>query len=323
MLLNMHELLRVADEGHFAVPAFNISSYAMFNGIMDISERKDAPVIIEIHPDELKHLGSDAIVAIRQRIQNSSVPAVIHLDHGPNLGAVMAAIRAGYTSVMIDASSLPFEENVAVTKQVVEVAHAAHGFQPCYDAADPRRAEIPADDPFAYIYTDCFHDVSVEAELGNIGVTDADKAFGQVIHYTQPDEAVEFVRATGIDCLAITIGTCHGLYPKGSVPELKLDLLRQIRAALDEAGLPVHLVLHGGSNNPDNEIAEAARSGIAKINISSDIKAAYYKKMREVLADEGLREPNAIEPPCIEAMQAVAAQKIDLFGCDGKAALYR
>ena len=190
-------------------------------------------------------------------------------------------------------------------------------------AADPRRAEIPADDPFAYIYTDCFHDVSVEAELGNIGVTDADKAFGQVIHYTQPDEAVEFVRATGIDCLAIAIGTCHGLYPKGYVPELKLDLLRQIRAALDEAGLPVHLVLHGGSNNPDNEIAEAARSGIAKINISSDIKAAYYKKMREVLADEGLREPNAIEPPCIEAMQAVAAQKIDLFGCDGKAALYR
>ncbi len=322
MLVNMHELLTVADENGFAVPAFNISSYAMFNGIMDISERKNAPVIIEIHPDELKHLGSDAIASIRQRIQNSPIPAVIHLDHGPNLGAVMAAIRAGYTSVMIDASSLSFEENVAVTKQVVEVAHAAHAFQPCY-GDDPRRAEIPAGDPFAYIYATPVHDISVEAELGNIGVTDADKAFGQVIHYTQPDEAVEFVKATGIDCLAIAIGTCHGLYPEGYVPELKLDLLREIKAALKEAGLNTHLVLHGGSNNPDDEIAEAARSGIAKINISSDIKAAYYNKMREVLADKGLREPNMIEPPCIEAMQAVAAQKIDLFGCTGKAALYK
>ena len=103
MLLNMNELLTVADENGFAIPAFNISSYAMFNGIMDISERMDAPVIIEIHPDELKHLGSDVIASIRQRIQSSPVPAVIHLDHGPNLGAVMAAIRAGYTSVMIDA----------------------------------------------------------------------------------------------------------------------------------------------------------------------------------------------------------------------------
>lgn len=322
MLVNMHELLTVADENSFAVPAFNISSYAMFNGIMDISERMDAPVIIEIHPDELKHLGSDVIASVRQRIQNSPIPAVIHLDHGPNLGAVMAAIRAGYTSVMIDASALPFEENVAVTKQVVEVAHAAHAFVPCY-GDDPRRAEIPADDPFAYVYSSSFHDVSVEAELGNIGVTDADKAFGQVIHYTQPDEAVEFIKATGIDCLAIAIGTCHGLYPKGYVPELKLDLLREIKAAIADAGLSTHLVLHGGSNNPDDEIAEAARSGIAKINISSDIKAAYYNKMREVLADAGLREPNMIEPPCIEAMQVVAAQKIDLFGCTGKASLYR
>ena len=107
------------------------------------------------------------------------------------------------------------------------------------------------------------------------------------------------------------------------MPELKLALLREIRAAIKDAGLTCYLVLHGGSNNPDDEIAEAARSGIAKINISRDIKVAYYRKMREVLAGNDLREPNEIEPPCIAAMQEVAAQKIDLFGTTGKAALYR
>ncbi len=323
MLMNMKELLAPTDEHQFAIPAFNISSYAMFNGIMDITEQKNAPVIIEIHPDELKHLGSDAIASIRQRIQASPVPAVIHLDHGPDLRSVMAAIRSGYTSVMIDASSKPFEENIAITKKVVEIAHMTQMWQVCTDKSDPRACEIPAGDPFAYVPSLWVRDISVEAELGNIGVTDADKAFGQVIHYTQPDEAVEFIKQTGIDTLAIAIGTCHGLYPKGYVPELKLDLLREIKAALTEAGLDTKLVLHGGSNNPDDEIAEAARIGIAKINISSDIKAAFYNKMREVLTNQGLREPNEIEPPCIKAMQAVAAQKIDLFNCTGKAVLYK
>ena len=259
MLMNMKELLAPTDEHQFAIPAFNISSYAMFNGIMDITEQKNAPVIIEIHPDELKHLGSDAIASIRQRIQASPVPAVIHLDHGPALRSVMAAIRSGYTSVMIDASSKPFEENIAITKKVVEIAHMTQMWQVCTDKSDPRACEIPAGDPFAYVPSLWVRDISVEAELGNIGVTDADKAFGQVIHYTQPDEAVEFIKQTGIDTLAIAIGTCHGLYPKGYVPELKLDLLREIKAALTEAGLDTKLVLHGGSNNPDDEIAEAAR----------------------------------------------------------------
>jgi len=107
------------------------------------------------------------------------------------------------------------------------------------------------------------------------------------------------------------------------VPQLKLDLLRTIKQALADADLDCRLVLHGGSNNPDDEIAEAARIGITKINISSDIKAAYYQEMRRVLENQALREPNEIEPPCIKAMQVVAAQKIDLFGCAGKAALYR
>ncbi len=303
MLVNMKELLAVADQNNFAVPAFNISSYAMFNGIMDISERKNAPVIIEIHPDELKHIGTDAVSGMIKRAYESSIPVVVHLDHGASLEDVMVAIRAGFTSVMIDGSSLPYGENAALSKKVAEVAHAANNAT-------------------TYAASKYAREISVEGELGNIGTTDADKAFTQVIHYTQPDEAVRFIKETGVDTLAIAIGTCHGLYPKGYKPELKLDLLGEIKKAIKDAGLDTKLVLHGGSNNPDEEIAAAAKTGISKINISSDIKVAFYQKMREILKDESLREPGVIEPGCIASMQEVAAQKLDLFGAAEKASLY-
>jgi fructose-bisphosphate aldolase class II len=308
MLLNMKELLTVANANNFAVPAFNISSFAMFNGVMDISEQKNAPVIIEIHPDELKHLGTDVISVMIRRAFESVIPVVIHLDHGTSFKDVMVAIRAGFTSVMIDGSALPYEENVALCKKVVEAAHAAINYT--YNVQKN------------YTTSHYAKNVSVEGELGNIGVTDVDKAFTQVIHYTQPDEAVKFIKETGVDTLAIAIGTCHGLYPKGYKPEIKLELLKEIRKSIREAGLDTPLVLHGGSNNPDDEIAIAATNGICKINISSDIKIAYYTKMREVLQNTNLREPSEIEPPCIKAMEEVAGQKIDLFGATGKGSLY-
>lgn len=322
MLFNLKQLLAAAEENHFAVPAFNISSYAMFNGIMDISEREKAPVIIELHPNELKHIGTDSIRAMAGRIAFSPVPAAIHLDHGASYENVMAAIRAGFTSVMIDASALPFEENIAMCKKVVEAAHAAISYTMATDTDDPRRAQVADGDVWNYAASYFASEVSVEGELGSIGVTDPDKAFDQIIYYTDPQEAVRFVQETGIDALAISIGTCHGIYPKGYEPKLQMERLEQIRDALRAAGLDTRLVLHGGSNNPDAEIREAAQKGISKINISSDIKVAYYEKMREVLKKEGLREPNEIEPPCIKAMQEVAKQKIKLFGAAGKAELY-
>ncbi len=285
MLLNMKELLEVANENNFAVPAFNISSYAMFNGIMEASEEKNAPVIIAVHPDELSHIGTDVIGAVRQKAYKSKIPVCIHLDHGSSFEQVMVAVKAGYTSVMIDGSVLPFEENIALCRKVCEAAHAVN--------------------------------VSVEGELGTIGTTDSAETENQVIIYTKPDDAVKFVKETGVDTLAIAIGTCHGLYPAGMKPELKLDLLKEIKSIVS-----IPLVLHGGSNNPDKEIGESVTLGINKINISSDIKAAYYNKMREVLKDGSLREPNMIEPPCMEAMKDVAYHKIQLFKADGKAALY-
>lgn len=188
---------------------------------------------------------------------------------------------------MIDASTLPLEQNIAICKQVVELAHSVN--------------------------------VSVEGELGTIGTTGPEAEAGtEEIIYVNPDDVVTFVEATGVDTLAVAIGTAHGIYPKDKKPELKLNLLKEITSRVD-----IPLVLHGGSANPDHEIATAVKLGINKINISADIKDAFYQKCREVLSDPVLREPNSIYPPCIEAMKKVARHKIDLFDAAGKAALYQ
>ena len=286
MLTTGKVILDMAHEHSFAVPAFNISDYAMFLGIIDISEEKNAPVILGIHPDEVQHVGVDMITAVTQRAHRSSVPIAIHWDHGASYEQILSAIRSGFTSVMIDGSMLPFEENIAISKKVVDAAHAVG--------------------------------LSVEGELGTIGKTDDEAEDGSdAIIYTNPDDALAFVESTAVDSLAVAIGTYHGIYPKTLKPELKLDLLKQIKDKVD-----IPLVLHGGSNNPEDEIVEAVKLGINKINISSDIKVAYHMKMREVLADKSLREPLVIQPPCIEAMKVVAGQKIDLFDTAGKASLY-
>lgn len=287
MLTTGKVILDVANENNFAVPAFNISDWAMFRGIVEISEETNAPLLVAIHPDEVRHIGREMITGIIERSHRSSVPIAIHWDHGASYEQILEAIRFGFTSVMIDGSLKPFEENVAISRKVTEAAHALG--------------------------------LSVEAELGTIGANDSYAEAGSTeIIYTDPDDAVTFVEQTGVDSLAVAIGTFHGLYPAHLKPELKLDLLKEIKSRVS-----IPLVLHGGSGNPDDEIREAARIGINKINISTDIKMAYHDKMREVLGDDPkLREPNAVQPACIEAMKVVAAEKIELFGAAGKGSLY-
>ena len=198
----------------------------------------------------------------------------------------MGAIRAGFTSVMIDKSMLPLQENIAACRQVATLAQAVG--------------------------------VSVEGELGTIGELDEEAEAGaDEVVFVNPDEVKQFVDATNVDTLAVAIGTSHGLYPKDMKPEIRLDLLRDISATVD-----IPLVLHGGSGNPDEEIAQAVALGICKINISADMKSAFYLKAREVLQNPILREPSSIYPPCIDAMKVVCRQKFDLFSSTGKAALY-
>jgi len=258
----------------------------MFKGVIEISEKLNAPVIIAIHPDELSHTGDDIMPSIIQRCHKSSVPTIVHFDHGTTYEQCIWAIQAGFTSIMIDGSLLPFEENMAITKKVVDAAHAVG--------------------------------ISVEGELGTIGQNDSygEKGAAEII-FTDPSDAVTFIKTTGVDSLAVAIGTSHGLYPAGLTPKLEIELLKDIKKRVS-----VPLVLHGGSGNPDTEIAQGVANGINKINISSDIKVAYHDKMREILSNPKLREPNAIQPEAVEAMKITAAHKIKLFKADGKASLY-
>jgi fructose-bisphosphate aldolase class II len=286
MLMNMRDLLAVAHRNAFAVPAFNISNSMLLRGVVDASIEANSPVIFAIHPDELAFVKPAFIKAAVEEAHRACIPVCIHLDHGSSLRQIMEAIQYGFTSVMIDASTQPLEQNIAISRQVVELAHAVN--------------------------------VSVEGELGTIGTTGSEAEAGtEEIIYVNPDEVEIFVNATRVDTLAVAIGTAHGLYPKDKKPALKIDLLKEITARVD---LP--LVLHGGSGNPDEEIAMAVKLGINKINISSDIKNAFYQKAREVLANPAVYEPLNIYPACIEAMKQVAHHKIRLFNAAGKAALY-
>jgi fructose-bisphosphate aldolase, class II len=287
MLINMKELLKVSQKNKFAVGAFNIGNGELLRTVMDTAVGKSAPVILAIHPTELDFVTDHFICFCRRYAYESKIPVVIHLDHGATMEQVLHAIKCGFTSVMIDGSLLPYEENIALTKQVVDIAHAIN--------------------------------VSVEGELGTIGQTGESIEGGTTeIVYTNPETAKDYVERTGIDSLAVAIGTAHGIYPKAMIPKLRLDLLSKIAA-----NVSIPLVLHGGSSNPDNEISQAVSLGVCKVNISSDMKYAFYKKAREILNENpSMLEPNAIYPKCMEEAKKVIEHKMDLFHSINKAGLY-
>ncbi|UMB75896.1 ketose-bisphosphate aldolase [Dickeya fangzhongdai] len=285
MLMNMKDVLSIAQQNKFGVGAFNIASAEFARLVIEVAEKLHSPVILEVHPDEHEFTGDDFIYYLRELAIKVTVPVVIHLDHGQTLEQVMRAIRTGYTSVMIDASALPFEENIAITRHITEVAHAAG--------------------------------VSVEAELGTIGVAEGSSEGGHAeILYTDPQQAEQFVRETGVDTLAVAIGTSHGLYPAGKQPKLDIERLKAIKQRLS-----IPLVLHGGSGNKDAEVAESVQHGVSKINISSDMKKAFYIALEEELKS-GSHEPNALYLKPMDAAKEIVIQKMDLFSSIGKAALY-
>ncbi|MCW0354489.1 ketose-bisphosphate aldolase [Pantoea ananatis] len=285
MLINMKALLKVAQDNQFGVGAFNIASAEFARLVIEVAESLQSPVILEVHPDEHAFVGDSFIAYLRELAVNASVPVVIHQDHGQTLAHILTAIRTGYTSVMIDASGLPFEENIALTREITAIAHQVN--------------------------------VSVEAELGTIGVAEGSAEGGHSeILYTDPDQAERFARETGVDTLAVAIGTSHGLYPAGKQPVLDIDRLKAIRQRLT-----IPLVLHGGSGNKDSEVAESIKYGVGKINISSDMKKAFYVALQEELQSSG-HEPSALYVRPMAAAKAVVEHKMRLFSSAGKAGLY-
>ena len=288
MLISGKEILSVANQHGFAVPAFNAGSGQLLEAVMQACEELQSPVMIAIHPDELSFLTDSFVDQVKYYANHTKLPVCIHLDHGASYEQVIHAIQLGFTSVMIDASHLPYEENVAITQKVVAAAHPVG--------------------------------VSVEAELGTIGDTGNSIEGGVTeVIYTDPDVAQDFVERTGTDSLAVAIGTAHGIYPKNIKPHLRHDILEEITKKVS-----IPLVLHGGSSNPDEEIAKAVKMGINKINISSDIKIVFSNRLREQLnsGDSEMREPNVLFPPCMLETKKVAEDKIRLFNSANKAQFY-
>ncbi|MFR7483684.1 MAG: class II fructose-1,6-bisphosphate aldolase [Eubacterium sp.] len=290
--------------------AFNVNNMEIVQGITRAAKKLNAPVILQCSAGARKYASHGYLVAmVKAAAEETGLPIALHLDHGPNFETCKDCIDGGFTSVMIDGSSLPFEENIAVTKKVVEYAHA--------------------------------HGVVVEGELGTLaGVeddvqVDADDAF-----YTSPEEAYEFVKATGVDSLAIAIGTSHGAYKfkPGQNPELRFDILNEVSEKLP--GFPI--VLHGASSVnqdhikiinefggqmpdaigiPEDMLRKASSLAVCKINVDSDIRIAMTAALRKHLSENPTQfDPRQYLTPARDLIQEVVEHKIkDVFGSDNKA----
>ncbi|WP_152395987.1 class II fructose-bisphosphate aldolase [Paenibacillus guangzhouensis] len=283
-LVSMKDMLVKALKEGYAVGQFNINNLEWTQAILAAAEEEKSPVILGVSEGAARHMGGfkvvTAMTAALIEEMKITVPVAIHLDHGSSFDKCKAAIDAGFTSVMIDASHHPFAENVETTKKVVEYAHSKG--------------------------------VSVEAELGTVGGQEDDVVADGVI-YADPAECAELVKLTGIDCLAPALGSVHGPY-KGE-PKLGFKEMEEICKSTQ---LP--LVLHGGTGIPTDQIKKSISLGTAKINVNTENQIAFSKKVREVLAaDSEAFDPRKYIVPGRDAIKATVIGKIREFGSSNKA----
>lgn len=279
MIVPAIELLRKAKEGKYAIGAFNTSTLEITKAILQAASELKMPVIIETSEGEANFEGYQVFVdTVRDIADELGIDVAINLDHGKSLEAVKYAIDSGYSSVHIDCSSMKIEENVELTKQVVEVAHG--------------------------------HGVSVEGELGYIGgaseVHEGEQPKGEVV-LTDPKEAAEYIKATGIDIFAGSYGNVHGIYK--NEPHLEIDRIKEIS---DASGIP--LSLHGGSGIPEDQIKDAILAGVCKINVNTEIRKAYTEALETALKGKNAEiVPYKYLPEVIKAVKEVVMAKMTLF----------
>lgn len=273
MLTDLRTVLQIAERKQCAIPAFNVYNAETTIGVLCAAEEANACIIVQMYSRLFSSTEAEFISpAIVAAIHRSPVKMAFHLDHGASDEAVTKAIRFGCTGVMRDASALPFKENIAATKRVVDMCHSVG--------------------------------IPVEGELGHIGVA----RDGVSTEYTKADEAAAFIRETGVDALAILVGTAHGHYKQA--PVIAVDRIREIKAA---AGVP--LVLHGGSGVPDEQITASIQAGIRKINFGTDVCLAFLDEVfdtsRDLIGvDLFMKEP-------VQAVKRFALEKIRLLGVEG------
>lgn len=278
MLVNLKEILSLAEKGGFAIPAFNVYNMETVMGVLNAAEEMRTPVIMQVYPRLMKEeTGYFLSPVIKAAADKATVPVCFHLDHGPSELETTRSLRYGATGIMLDGSKLPFDENIALTKRVVE--------------------------------TCSYLDVQVEGELGHVGTTSDD----DMDEFTTPEDAKKFIDETGVVCLAVAVGTAHGRYKKP--PKLDIERIKSIREATNNTAL----VLHGGSGVPDEEIKNAVKAGIRKMNFATDICYAFLdscfdelkKPDRPVAVDTFMKKP-------IDAVKEYAISRIKLVGADGR-----
>jgi len=307
-LVNTTEMFKKAYEGGYAIGAFNVNNMEIVQGITEAAKEVNAPLILQVSSGARKYANHTYLMKlIEAAIIETNLPIAVHLDHGDSFELCKSCIDGGFTSVMIDGSHLPFEENIALTKKVVEYAHA--------------------------------HGVTVEGELGRLaGVEDDINVSAEDSSYTRPEEVEEFVSRTGVDSLAIAIGTSHGAYKFTGEPKLRFDILEEVERRLP--GFPI--VLHGASSVipeyvdtinkyggnmpgakgvPEDMLRKAASMAVCKINIDSDLRLAMTATVRKVFAENPSEfDPRKYLGPAREEIKKLVKHKlINVLGCAGKA----
>ena len=307
-LVDSKDMFRKAYEGHYAVGAFNVNNMEIIQGIVEAAIEEKAPLILQVSAGARKYAKHIYLTKlVEAAVEDTGLPICLHLDHGADFEICKDCVDGGFTSVMIDGSKYPFEENIELTKRVVDYAHSKG--------------------------------VVVEAELGKLaGVEDAVKVAAKDATYTDPDQAVEFVERTGCDSLAIAIGTSHGAYKFKGKPELDFGRLEKITNLLP--GYP--LVLHGASTVipsfvaecnkyggkldgaqgvPEDMLLKAGTFGVCKINIDTDLRLAMTASIRKYFTEHpGDFDPRQYLGPAREAIKAMVAHKMrDVLNCSGKA----
>ncbi len=307
-LVSTREMFKKAYDGGYAVGAFNVNDMEILQGIVDAAKEENAPLILQVSAGARKYARHEYLVKlVEAALMTADLPIVLHLDHGEDFEVCKSCVDGGFSSVMIDASRFPLDENIRITKQVVDYAHAKG--------------------------------VTVEAELGKLaGVEDAVKVDAKDATYTDPDEAERFVKETGCDSLAIAIGTSHGAFKFKGDPTLDIARMNEIAKRLP--GFP--LVLHGASSVPSelvdacnkyggkipgakgvpaNLLREAAKGAVCKINIDTDLRLAMTASIRKVFVENpGEFDPRKYLGPARDSIKALVKSKLkDVLGCSGKA----
>lgn len=303
-LLTGKQILDRANEGYYAVGAFNFVNMEVLKAITSAAAEEKSPALIACSEGAIKYAGIKNLVAMaKAEADATGMPLCLHLDHGKEFDVIMQCIRNGFTSVMIDGSDLPLEENIAITRKIVEIAHAAG--------------------------------VSVEGELGKLsGIEDNVQSRESIL--TDPDEAERFVKETGVDSLAIAIGTAHGPKKFKGEPILEIPLVATIKKRLN-----MPLVLHGASSVPrevlekgikygakwegskgvpEDSLVEAVKGGINKVNVDTDLRMTFISSLRKVMAEK----PESVDlrdlfKPCMADVKEVVKHKMRLLGSSGKA----